>query len=255
MFRIIIPARYASTRLQGKPLQLIGDKPMILHVYQRALEAGADSIIVATDHKGIQEVCEVEGAQVFYSDHEHQSGTERICEVVHHLNYADNDIIVNLQGDEPFVPASLLAQVSELLVQHSDINMASIYTDLKSQEDVFNSNIVKIALDKNNCALYFSRAPIPWLRGIFEQNLKDFDLSLFHHHLGIYGYRAKFLKEYHTLEPSPLETVEALEQLRVLWNGHKIILTKANEKPGVEVNTAEDLIKAQKYYDRVQKNF
>lgn len=251
MFHIVIPARIKSTRLPNKPLQEIGGIPMVLHVYQRALEANAASVVVATDDEQIKRICEAAGATVFISDIDHQSGTERICEVVSALNYHDDDIIVNLQGDEPFAPASFLQQVAELLQKHPDANMSSIYTSLKHKEDVFNPNIVKIALDKNQQALYFSRAPIPWLRGVFDRSTaSDFDLSIFHHHIGIYGYRASFIKQYNELPVSPLESLEALEQLRVLWNGYKIILTAAHEAPGFEINTPEDLEKARAFYQK-----
>lgn len=251
MFRIVIPARYQSSRLPGKPLLEIGGTPMITHVYQRALETGADSVIIATDHQDIVTVCEELGADYFLSNADHQSGTERIAEVVAEKNYADDDIIVNLQGDEPFVVPVLLKQVADALACNPSASMSSLFIPLETHEEVFNSNVVKVCLDKNNYALYFSRASIPWLRGVFDQQHdNDFDLSLFHRHIGIYAYTAKFVKQYIELPVSPLEKQECLEQLRVLWNGHKIIMAEAHELPGQEVNTESDLQKAREFFEQ-----
>jgi 3-deoxy-manno-octulosonate cytidylyltransferase (CMP-KDO synthetase) len=249
MFRIIIPARYQSSRLPGKPLVDIGGKPMIVHSYERAIEAGADSVVIATDHQEIVDVCEALDADVFLSDVDHQSGTERIAEVVRERGYADDDIIVNLQGDEPFIAPKLLRQVANALADNSSASMSSLFIPLEDHAEVFNPNVVKVCLDKNNYALYFSRASIPWLRGVFDtDNLDDFDLSLFHRHIGIYGYTAEFVKQYIELPVSPLEKQECLEQLRVLWNGYKIVMAEAHELPGQEVNTPADLDRAREYY-------
>ena len=197
MFHIIIPARYQSSRLPGKPLLDIGGIPMIVHVYRQALKAGAESVVVATDDERIEKVLLAENAQVFMSDIPHDSGTERLGEVVEKLGYSDSDIIVNLQGDEPFVPIKLLQQVANDLQHHFSASMSTIYIPLDNHEDVFNPIVVKVVLDKENFALYFSRAPIPWLRDDFADNkTTDFDLSLFHRHIGIYAYRANFIKEY-----------------------------------------------------------
>ena len=249
MLRIVIPARYQSTRFPGKPLQEIGGLPMIAHTYQRALEANVDSIVIATDDERIAAAVKAIGSDVFFSTTEHASGTERIAEVAQQLGYDDEDIVINLQGDEPFVPAILLRQTAETLAMHADASMATVYIPLESSVDVFNPNIVKVVLDKHNYALYFSRASIPWLRGVFDnESQPNFDLTSFHRHIGIYAYRAGFVKCYHELVISPLEKQESLEQLRVLWNGHKIILSQATELPGQEVNTPEDLERVQAIY-------
>lgn len=252
MFRIVIPARYESTRLPGKPLVDIGGMPMIKHVYQRALETNADSILIATDDERIAEVCQGFNAEVFISNKDHQSGTERIAEVISEYEYADNDIIVNLQADEPFLPASLLNQVASTLSDQTDAPMASLYIPLETHSDVFNSNIVKVVMDKNGYALYFSRAAIPWIRGVFDkQDKNDFDLTLFNRHIGVYAYYAWFVKQYITLPLSPIEHPACLEQLRVLWNGYKIKLSGAEQVPGQEINTAEDLAKAREIYKKM----
>lgn len=249
MIHIIIPARYQSSRLPGKPLVDIGGKPMIQHAYQRALATGADSVVIATDHQDILTACQKFGAEVFMTKANHQSGTERIAEIVHEKNYDNDDVVINLQGDEPFIAPTLLMQVATALAESKEAVMSSLYIPLTAHEDVFNPNVVKVCLDKNQHALYFSRAPIPWLRGVFASNNKtEFDLSLFHRHIGIYAYTAGFVKEYIQLPESPLEQQESLEQLRVLWNGYKIIMSEASELPGQEVNTEEDLEKARKFY-------
>ena len=252
MHRIIIPARYQSSRFPGKMLQKIGGIPMIVHVYQRAVEAVADSVVVATDDERIAEAVTAVGAEVFFSTTEHHSGTERITEVVQKLGYADDDIVVNLQGDEPFIPAKLLRQVAESLQTHTEASVATLYLPLTNKEDVFNPNVVKVVLDKNNYALYFSRAPIPWLRDVFDTPTADFPLALLHRHLGIYAYRVSFIKHYGELAVSPLEQQESLEQLRVLWNGYKIILNEIDPFPGQEVNTPEDLKKAREFYTKIK---
>ncbi len=254
MLRIVIPARYQASRFPGKLVKEIGGIPVVLHTYQRALEANFDSVVVATDDQRIAEIMTAAGAEVFLSQVEHQSGTERIAEVVQTLDYDEQDIIVNLQADEPFINPKLLEQAAQTLNADKVASVSTIYIPLDKTEDVFNPNIVKVILDKDNYALYFSRAPIPWLRGVFDQQQQqDFTLQLFHRHIGIYAYRAGFVKEYRNLSVSPLEKYESLEQLRVLWNGYKIILHEALALPGQEVNTKEDLQKAQAIYAN-QKN-
>jgi 3-deoxy-manno-octulosonate cytidylyltransferase (CMP-KDO synthetase) len=247
MFRIVIPARYKSTRLPAKPLAMIGDKTMLEHVYLRALEAGADSVVIATDDQRIQKLGEQLGAEVCITADNHPSGTDRIAEVVELMDYDADDIIINLQGDCPFLPGKLLNQVAQTLKQASTASVSTLYTNINNQEEIFNPNIAKIVLDKNSYAMYFSRAPIPWLREQFgKEDMGEIDLTIFHAHIGVYAYRASFVKQYRNLPMSPLENYEALEQLRVLWNGYKIIAAKAIVLPGQEVNTPEDLAAANK---------
>ena len=174
----------------------------------------------------------LQGQKFFLSQAEHQSGTERIAEVVRALGYDEQDIIVNLQADEPFIDPQLLRQTAAKLAADEVASMSTVYIPLDKTEDVFNPNIVKVVLDKHDYALYFSRAPIPWLRGVFDQQQSEFPLQLFHRHIGIYAYRAGFVKQYRELAASPLEQYESLEQLRVLWNGYKIILSEAAALPG-----------------------
>lgn len=252
MLRIVIPARYQSSRLPGKPLMDIGGKPMIAHVYERAQETKADSIVIATDDKRIVDACDKLGADVFYSEYPHQSGTERIAEVISELGYADDDVIINLQGDEPFLSPELLTQLAATLETSDDASMSSLYAPIEKCEDVFNPNIVKTVIDRNNNALFFSRAPVPWLHGVFDQNdIPDFDLTLFNRHIGLYAYYAGFVKKYIELPVSPIEKPVSLEQLRVLWNGYKIVLSKVDKMIGQEVNTEADLEKAREFYKSV----
>lgn len=246
MFHIIIPARYQSTRLPGKPLLPIGDKPMISHVFERAMASGAKSVMVATDDQRIADVFPAE--QVFLSSTPHHSGTERIAEVVDKMGYNDDDIIVNLQGDEPFIPTELLQQVAGVLAENPGADMATLYTPIQSVDDVFNPNIVKVVLDKHNYALYFSRAQIPYSRDGFAGEQKSLTAELYFRHIGLYAYRVKFIKQYIQLSETPLERLECLEQLRVLAHGHRIVLAEALKLPALEVNTEEDLEKARDYY-------
>ncbi len=257
MRHIVIPARYHSSRFPGKLLQEIGGVPIIVHTYQCAQAAAVDSVLIATDSERIAEVVQAAGAEVFFSNTIHHSGTERITEVVQQVAYADDDIIINLQGDEPFVPPKLLEETAAKLQKHHQASIATNCFPLEQITDVFNPNIVKVVLDKQHYALYFSRAPIPWLSGVFESKCDvifpsslDVDLSLFNRHIGIYAYRAGFIKDYGKLAPSPLERHESLEQLRVLWNGYKIVVSQSDSFPGQEVNTPADLQKARDYFIR-----
>jgi 3-deoxy-manno-octulosonate cytidylyltransferase (CMP-KDO synthetase) len=241
-FSIVIPARFNSSRLPGKALVDIAGKPMVQHVYERAIESKPDQVIIATDDKRIEEAAKNFGADVCMTSAEHPSGTDRLAEVIMQRSFADDEIIINVQGDEPCLPAELIRQVADDLQRHPDADMASLYKQITNAEDIFDPNAVKVLMDKNGYALYFSRAPIPWLRDHFSSDtLPD---SLPHNrHIGLYGYRAHFLKTYSELSPSELEQHESLEQLRVLYHGKKIHLTAAEIDPGHGVDTPQDLEK------------
>lgn len=241
-FKVIIPARYASTRLHGKALLDICGKPMLQRVYERALESGAESVYVATDDKRIKTVAEGFGAPVLMTDESHRSGTDRITEAVQQLQCDDNDIIVNLQGDEPLIPPSLVKQVAEDLHTHQDASMSTLYTPIHDQTDVSNPNVVKVVFSKKGYALYFSRAPIAWEREYFRTS--DFRPSGHHihyRHIGLYAYRAGFLQRFVTWPVCDLEEMESLEQLRVLWNDERIHLSEAIAIPPPGVDTEEEL--------------
>ncbi len=238
-FVTIIPARFASTRLPGKPLVDINGKPMIVHVLERALESGADRVIVATDAVAVADAVRAVGGEVCMTRADHESGTERLAEVVEKMAFADDTIIVNVQGDEPMIPPAIIRQVAENLAQR-DVGMATLAVPIHSADEAFNPNAVKVVMDKNGYALYFSRATIPWDRDRFAQSRDAIDGS-FLRHIGIYGYRAGFIRRYVTWAPSALEHIEKLEQLRVLWHGEKIHVGVAREVPGTGVDTQADL--------------
>lgn len=226
-FVVIIPARYASTRLPGKPLVDINGKPMIVHVLERARESGAERIIVATDHEDVARAVEVAGGEVCMTRADHQSGTERLAEVVEKCAFSDDTVIVNVQGDEPMIPATIIRQVADNLAQRQ-VGMATLAVPIHNAEEAFNPNAVKVVLDAEGYALYFSRATIPWDRDRFAKDLETVGDN-FLRHLGIYGYRAGFIRRYVTWQPSPLEHIEMLEQLRVLWYGEKIHVAVARK--------------------------
>ncbi|QGM81011.1 3-deoxy-manno-octulosonate cytidylyltransferase [Otariodibacter oris] len=240
-FTVIIPARYASTRLPRKPLLDIVGKPMIQHVWEKAKQSGATRIIVATDHPEIVDVVTNFGGEVCLTSEHHQSGTERIAEVIDKMEISDDEIIVNIQGDEPLIPPVIVAQVAKNLDSHQ-VNMATLAVKLTSSEELFNKNVVKAVTDKNGIALYFSRAPIPFARDQFPACDDSFiEQQPYLRHIGLYAYRAGFVKQYIAWQPSALEQLESLEQLRALWHGEKIHLELAKEAPQVGVDTAEDL--------------
>ncbi|NBI42763.1 3-deoxy-manno-octulosonate cytidylyltransferase [[Haemophilus] felis] len=248
-FTVIIPARYASSRLPAKPLADIAGKPMIAHVFEKAQQSGAERIIVATDHSEVAKAAKAYGAEVCMTSEKHNSGTERLAEVVEKLAISDDEIIVNIQGDEPLIPPSIVRQVAENLVKYQ-VKMASLAVKIEEPEELFNPNAVKVLTDKDGYVLYFSRAVIPWDRDQFalyqQQKLRLDQLKLADHywrHIGIYAYRAGFIKQYLQWQPTALEQIESLEQLRVLWYGEKIHVELAKEIPPVGVDTLEDLEK------------
>ena len=238
-FVAIIPARFASTRLPGKPLKDINGKPMIVHVLERARESGAGRIIVATDNIDVAHAVEAAGGEVCLTSPDHQSGTERLAEVIEKCGFSDDTVIVNVQGDEPMIPPVIIKQVADN-VAASEAGMATLAVPITTAEEAFNPNAVKVVMDAQGYALYFSRATIPWDRERFTQSRDEIG-SHFLRHIGIYGYRAGFIRRYVGWSASPLEQIEMLEQLRVLWHGEKIHVAVAKEVPGVGVDTPEDL--------------
>ena len=238
-FVAIIPARFASTRLPGKPLGDIHGKPMVVHVMERAMQSGADRVIVATDHPDVAAAVTAAGGEVCLTRPDHQSGTERLAEVIEQCQFADDTIIVNVQGDEPLIPPEIICQVANNLAA-SVAGMATLAVPIDSAEEAFNPNAVKVVRDAQGYALYFSRATIPWDRERFAQSHDTVGDSLLRH-IGIYAYRAGFIRRYVSWEPSQLEQIELLEQLRVLWYGEKIHVDVARTTPAAGVDTAEDL--------------
>ncbi|MBN3206635.1 3-deoxy-manno-octulosonate cytidylyltransferase [Pectobacterium brasiliense] len=238
-FTVIIPARFASSRLPGKPLADINGKPMVVHVMERALESGAQRVIVATDHPDVEAAVQQAGGEVCLTRADHNSGTERLAEVIERYGFTDDDIIVNVQGDEPLIPSVIIRQVAENLAA-SKAGMATLAVPIETSEEAFNPNAVKVVTDAEGYALYFSRATIPWDRERFAQS-KETIGDRFLRHIGIYAYRAGFVRRYVSWAPSQLEQIELLEQLRVLWYGEKIHVAVAKAIPSVGVDTPEDL--------------
>ncbi len=241
-FRVLIPARYASTRLPGKPLLDIGGKPMLQRVYEQALASGAASVVIATDDPRIEEAARQFGAAVCMTSPEHGSGSERLAEAVLLLGYGDDEIVVNLQGDEPLMPPQLLRQVADNLAAHARAEVSTLCTRIHTAAELFDPHAVKVVMDREGMALYFSRAVIPWDRDAFAVTTEELPAQALHYrHLGLYAYRTGFLKRYVTLAPCALERMEVLEQLRVLWHGVGIHVAEAAVPPAPGVDTPDDL--------------
>lgn len=241
-FRVVIPARYASTRLPGKPLAEIAGRPMLQHVWQRAVESGAGEIVIATDDARVEAAARAFDAAVCLTSPSHRSGTDRIAEVAERYGWPDDAIVVNLQGDEPTMPPALLRQVAEALATHPDAAIATLAVPVQGRTELFDPNVVKVVADRAGYALYFSRAPIPWHRDTFPAATGRLPAGVtFWRHLGIYAYRVGFLRRFVAWQPAPVEACEALEQLRALWQGERIHVGLAAEIPGAGVDTPEDL--------------
>lgn len=239
-FKVIIPARYASTRLPGKPLLLIGGKHLLQHVYESACASKADQVIIATDDQRILDAAAGFGAETVMTAATHTSGTERIAEVIIRLNDPDDNIIVNLQGDEIGMPPALINQTAEILQKYHSARMSTLYERISNRDDIDDPNVVKVVVGKNNTALYFSRAAIPWNHSGKVQD--------YFRHIGLYAYRAAFLRELRQMSPCDIEKAESLEQLRVLYHGVEIYIEEACTAPGIGIDTEDDLERARQYF-------
>ncbi|MGX5913809.1 3-deoxy-manno-octulosonate cytidylyltransferase [Aliidiomarina sp. Khilg15.8] len=239
-FTVVIPARFDSTRLPGKPLAEIAGKPMIQHVYERAVASGAAEVVIATDDQRVMDAARAFGANAMMTSKDHRSGTERLAEVVRLLALADDEVVVNVQGDEPEIPPEIICQVAENLSSQRNAPMATLAVPVTDSEDVFNPNVVKVVMDGSGYALYFSRAPVPWDREHFAEKRVTLPPGYLRH-IGIYAYRAEFIHRYADWDSSPLEELESLEQLRVLWHGEKIHVAQALFEPPGGVDTEADL--------------
>lgn len=245
-FKVVIPARYGSTRLPGKPLLNIAGKPMIAHVCERAQEADADDVIVATDDVRIFQAVSDLGFKAVMTRADHQSGTERIAEVVRLCGWADDEIIVNLQGDEPLIPPTYIRDVAAALAGQQQAGIATLAAKITDSEEIFNPNAVKVVLNKAGYALYFSRAPIPWERDAFTlTGGKPSGKSPYLRHIGLYAYTVGFLNRYCLWDASMLESVESLEQLRILWHGEAVRVKVVDRTPAAGVDTQEDLLRVE----------
>lgn len=241
-FKVVIPARWASTRLPGKPLVDLAGRPLLAWVWQVASESGAETVVIATDDERIEDAAVRFGAEVVMTSTEHASGTDRIAEVARMREWPDDTLVVNLQGDEPLLPPQLVTQVAAALAADPDAGVATLATPVTSRKEALDPNVVKVVCDERLRALYFSRAPIPFHRdgateGLASQRRHDGMLR----HLGLYAYRVSALRKLASLEPSPLEDIEKLEQLRSLWYGIPITLALAEDVPPQGVDTPEDL--------------
>jgi 3-deoxy-manno-octulosonate cytidylyltransferase (CMP-KDO synthetase) len=246
-FVVIIPARMASTRLPDKPLADIAGKPMVVRVAERAALSDASRVIVATDHAMVVAACEQAGVEVRMTRADHPSGTDRIAEIAADLSLPDDAVIVNVQGDEPLIDPDLINACAERV--NASTPMATAAHTIHQIAEVFNSNVVKVVLDAKGDALMFSRAPLPWHRDGFArdpQSMPPHYTPL--RHIGIYAYRRDFLLRYPELSVSPLETIEALEQLRVLWHGHRIAVHLVDAAPAAGVDTPEDLERVRQHF-------
>jgi 3-deoxy-manno-octulosonate cytidylyltransferase (CMP-KDO synthetase) len=241
-FTVVIPARYASTRLPGKPLQDICGKPMIQHVWEQACKSSAQRVVVATDDARIVEACKGFGAEVVLTRVDHNSGTDRLAEVASALGLAGDAIVVNVQGDEPLIPPAVIDQVAANLAAHPEAAMSTLAEPIEEVAALFNPNVVKVVTDQNGLALTFSRAPLPWARDAFVASREQLPAGVpYRRHIGIYAYRAQFLHNFVSWGPCWLEDTECLEQLRALFHGERIHVADALEAPQAGVDTQEDL--------------
>ncbi|MDQ6681596.1 MAG: 3-deoxy-manno-octulosonate cytidylyltransferase [Pseudomonadota bacterium] len=243
-FDVLIPARMASTRLPGKPLADIGGLPMVVRVAQRAAKSGAKRVVVAADHAAIIDACAAHGITAVLTRDTHSSGSDRLAEACVLLGLDGDDLIVNVQGDEPLIDPAVIDACARLLEKSSGCVMSTVAHAMQTRDEFDDPNIVKVVLDKAAHALYFSRAPIPFWRDRAAGRPDAPPASPALRHVGLYAYRAGFLRKFAALEPSPLEQVESLEQLRVLWHGERIAVHVSASAPGLGIDTPEDLARA-----------
>ena len=241
-FTVVIPARLASSRLPNKPLADIAGLPMVVRVAQRAMQSQATQVVVAADDERIVQVCKAHGVQVLLTRQDHVSGSDRLAEACQLLGLPDEALVVNVQGDEPLMRPDLINEVAHVLTERPDASMSTAAHAIGSLEEFANPNVVKVVMDARQMALYFSRAPIPWWRdGQSVAGFKSLPNPAPLRHIGIYAYRAGFLRLFPQLPPAPIESMESLEQLRALWHGHRIAVHVTSEAPGPGVDTPEDL--------------
>ena len=242
-FHVIIPARFNSSRMPGKVLVDIHGKPMLQHVYEKAVDSGADSVIIATDDDRVAEAAKKFAAKVCMTSEDHTCGTERVAEAVEACDFDEEDIEINVQADEPFMPPKVIQSLAHEMEEQAHVKVGSVCSPLNNVEQLFNPNVVKVILNRRSNAMYFSRAPIPWDREQFMRDKNKIKLSehtYFRHH-GLYAYRAGFLTNFIDWQESPLEALEKLEQLRILWHGGRIHMHVTDAVLPIDVNTEEDL--------------
>jgi 3-deoxy-manno-octulosonate cytidylyltransferase (CMP-KDO synthetase) len=240
-FTVLIPARLASTRLPGKPLADIGGQPMVVRVAQRAGASSAQRVVVAADDAAVVQACIDHGVEAILTRADHASGSDRLAEACELLGLSGHDLVVNVQGDEPLIEPALIDSVADLLQAHPEASMSTAAHPIESVGDFTDPNVVKVVLDARSFALYFSRAPLPWWRDGFAGGIQALPQPRPLRHVGIYGYRADFLRQFPRLAQAPMELAEALEQLRALWHGHRIAVQVTATAPGAGVDTPGDL--------------
>ena len=240
-FTVLVPARLASTRLPNKPLADIAGLPMIVRVAQQAARSRAARVVVAADHASIVDACQAHRVEAILTRADHASGSDRLAEACELIGLQGEDAVVNVQGDEPLIDPALIDAVAALLDARPEATMSTAAHAIEELADVANPNVVKVVTDAQGMALYFSRATIPWSRDAFAAGIRALPPAPLLRHIGIYGYRAAFLRRFPTLPQAPIETAEALEQLRALWHGHRIAVHVADQAPGVGVDTPADL--------------
>jgi 3-deoxy-manno-octulosonate cytidylyltransferase (CMP-KDO synthetase) len=251
-FIVVIPARYSSTRLPGKPLADIAGRPMVVHVADRASEAGAGEVIVATDDVRVRDAVAAHGHHVVMTRADHATGTDRIAEVAAARGWPGEAIVVNVQGDEPRIAPGLIRAVAQQLSTHGEAAIATACHPIHTTEEMFDPNIVKVVMDEHGYALYFSRAPIPWARDAFASGRARLPDGLpVYRHLGLYAYRCDFLRRYSQLTPAAIERFESLEQLRALAHGFRVAVAVTHEAPEAGVDTPEDLEKVRRAFARL----
>jgi 3-deoxy-manno-octulosonate cytidylyltransferase (CMP-KDO synthetase) len=240
-FCVLIPARLASTRLPDKPLADIGGKPMVVRVAERARQSQASRVVVAADHTSIVQACREQGVEAVLTKSSHASGSDRLAEACELLGLQGDATVVNVQGDEPLIDPALIDAVALLLARHPQASMSTAAHALEDPAEFRNPNVVKVVIDAQGLASYFSRAPIPWWRDGSHDGVAQLGPAPALRHIGIYAYRASFLRAFPTLAQAPTELAESLEQLRALWHGHRIAVHVALAAPGLGVDTPEDL--------------
>jgi 3-deoxy-manno-octulosonate cytidylyltransferase (CMP-KDO synthetase) len=249
-FKAVVPARYASTRLPAKPLLDLGGKPMVVRVAERALLSGAEEVWVATDHSDVVRAVEERGLPVLLTRADHPTGTDRLAEVVEKRDWSDDTIVVNVQGDEPLIDPDMISRTARQLAE-SGADIATVASPIDNPTDFFTSNVVKVVCKANGDALYFSRAPIPFARDHFARQKDSLPEGIpAYRHIGLYAYRAGFLRAYTRLAPSPAERFEALEQLRALWHGYRISVVISDHLPMPGVDTPEEAARMQEWFAR-----
>ena len=248
-FTVLIPARMASSRLPDKPLADLAGIPMVVRVAQRAKDASASRVVVATDDERVLAVCQSHGLEAIMTRSDHLSGSDRLAEACEILKLKDQEIVVNVQGDEPLIAPESIDAVAQLLATRDDCSMSTLAHEIDNVEEFSSPHVVKVVLDARNTALYFSRAPIAWWRDGFSSGISKLANPAPLRHVGLYAYRVQFLRVFPQLSPAPLEMLESLEQLRALWHGHRIAVHVSEHAPGPGIDTPEDLARVRRFFE------